>query len=277
MSDYPQTSDLQEMDESRLTEIAQRKSQEILRNIDALLRDIETAQESAQSAEQLESGWWGGKTSAKADATAKSLVLTNKAIAQMNALIRESIQFSCGSYRLSALMLQQLAVLSVEGFEDTNGKIVRINKNCTEFVNILIAEIDKFNGAQSALDAQARQIQEVQKRSDEGDRELSQRISETAQIVLERSDQKDAIHDAQIRKLEADTASIYSISEQKDEMHDREIRRLSSDLDALISRLDNLESLQELIKKQNSRRAALALSIIAMVLSVAAALMNILR
>lgn len=228
--------ELSSLDESSLKALAQKKSTEITRRIQAVSEKISDSKDMASRAADMKIGgfmdMFGGKTRKKADATADGLLRTNEAMTEMNDLIQESIKFSCTSFALSSIMLKEMSMIIENGFKDSNGEIVKTNKNCTKFVNVLIGEIDRFTQAEK------RQVEQEEK----------------LKAVSELSDANDARHDEEIETLQLQTKSIRALSEEKDALHDRQIAELRRDV--------------ELLKGNVQGRGAIVLSAIAIVLAV---------
>ena len=201
--------------------LVNKKSAEILSKVENVSRRIETSKKKAKEAGDMKTGLF--KTRKKVNATADALVSTDEAVAEMNTLIQESIQFTCTSIEFSTAMHQSMAKMIAEGFKDSNGEIVKLNKTGEEYVNLIISEAEDFTIKQLEVEKlqaeQAERIKKIKSRSDQRDTELEDAIKK---LKME-SDKKDAKIEKHIKNK---TAEILSLSESKDIQHDQQIGNL---------------------------------------------------
>ena len=95
----------------------------------------------------------GFSTKKKINATSEALVQTNKAIAEMNNVVQESIKFTCVSYVFAEIMRDTLQIMITQGFKNTNGELVRLNENGREAAELVLQETESFVQRQKEQDA----------------------------------------------------------------------------------------------------------------------------
>ncbi len=227
----------------------------ILEKINDAAEQIATAKKRSEEANAMDTGLFG-KTSKKATATSDALVDTNKAIHEMNQLMRALIVYTQLNGKLSKVMNKAMSHLIKKGFTDQTGQLVELNKNGEEFAQIVMQEAEDFATRQLEIELlqqkQAEAIKSVEAGSDEKARVLATQIAElqkkreahvsnvqaelTARIegnmariesTMSRSDENDAIHQRLINELQQTTAKLNKESTQQDILLGNQIASLS--------------------------------------------------
>jgi chromosome segregation ATPase len=258
---------------AELQKLAEDKSVEILRKINAATERITEAKESADSAKAMKSGgFFGGKTKAKADATANAVVATNEALAEMNNLIQESIRFTCSSIQFAQVMHKTMAYMMANGFEDTNGQIRQLSNDSKEVVQSILDEADEFVAKQRAVEKKQRAVEEklaeLRRRLDEKDKvdeEQNQRLEKLKSVFegeLEKINkaftEKDKIDREQSERLE----NVQKLLAEKNQIDEKQKNVLDKEQNEnMQKRIDELKSVIFL------KNAILAISIAALAIS----------
>ena len=223
------------------------KAVEIFKHIKKVSERIQEAKQDSEHAKKMESGWFG-KTGKKTDATATALVKTNEAIVEMNDLIQEAVKFSCRSVEYSTVMIQAMSQLIANGFKNSNGEIIKLNQSGEEFANIILSQADEFtnkhleikrlqeqqqknvvdlkNHSDTNDEKLASEISRLEKESHKKDAELSDEIHQKTTLILNKSDENDALHDQQIGELHEKTSEVLFQSDANDLKHDQQIKEL---------------------------------------------------
>jgi hypothetical protein len=163
--------------------LAETKSVEIFQKINATTERIRKAKQEADLAKAMKSGWFG-KTGKKADATANAVVTTNAALSEMNTLLQESIKFTCISIDLAKAMYKTMAYMMVNGFKDSNGRIIQLSNDSKEAVQLILDEADDFVKKQLAVEEKQAEMHRRLDKKDKIDEEQNQRL-ETLKTTFE--------------------------------------------------------------------------------------------
>lgn len=239
--------DIVRLDDQAQNDLALKKANEIFCRIESVANRIKESKEESGKVKDMSSGWFG-KTSRKADATAKALVSTNEAMADMNNLIMESVRFTCRSVDFSRVMLKAMSKMIATGFQDRDGALIKLSENGTEIAEIIMSQAEDFTKKQAEVEkAQERlaaQICDVEKQSSQKDSELEMALSvlaletkrqdaelklaieEKTREILLQSDENDEKQNREIMVLELKAKEIANISESNDQKHDKEIQDL---------------------------------------------------
>lgn len=137
-----------------LQALAERKATEILQNIEESNARIAEANDAAEKADAMGTGFLGTKTRKKTDATAKALLVTNKAVSEMNNLIQESVRFTCTSIQFAQVMHKTMAYMIAQGFKARDGNITRLAGNSKKIAQQILDEADDFVKKQLKVEKQ---------------------------------------------------------------------------------------------------------------------------
>lgn len=281
--------DISSLDNRQIKSLAAEAAREILLKINSAAQRIEEAKQAADSARSMSSGWFG-KTKRKADATAEALTRTNAAVADMNALIQESIKFTQINAQLSKAMHMAMSKMVAEGFKDRDGKLISLNESGQEFASLLLQEAEEFSERQLQIETlQARQAEELQSVREGSNRlaeqlgrdikkledETRNRTSQLKEIIekrsveiLSRSDENDARHDRLIQELQQSAEAIRKASDDQDAIHSAQIAQLQELVKKQGAQIKELEKLHRLSPLRYWAFASLLLSVVACASSV---------
>lgn len=282
--------ELENVNKNEMKIMVEKKSSEILLRVHAVSERIEQSKNMAKNAQNMKSGLFG-RTGRKATATANAVVSTNEAIAEMNNLIQESIKFTCTSVDFSATMHQTMAKMVANGFQKSNGEMVKLNQTGQEFADLIISEaedftvkqleveklqqkqserIDRIKDTSDAKDEELENlIKNLQQESEKHDTELEESISMKTANILSHSDNKDIEHDEQIINIQRISKEFRSVSDSNDERHDRLIREVMDITKGNLNKIKNLEN-----DKKNGYKI---ISFISLVLSLVATAFSIIN
>lgn len=257
------SADLTKLDHKKVVSLAEQASQDILWKIKEASVRIEDAKSEAEKAKTMKAGWFG-KTGKKTDATADALVRTNEAVADMHALVQESIRFTQLNGQLSKAMHLAMSKMVVEGFKDRDGEIVHLNDSGAEFAQILMEEAESFSEKQLEIETlQARQANEIRsvaegserlaeqlgndierlkKENLDHSRHLKSIIIKKSEAILSRSDENDERHQKLIDGLHESTQALRESSDDQDRIHTAQILELQK---AVIDYKQKLSALEE--------------------------------
>lgn len=278
------SADLTKLDQKEVVSLAERASQEILLKINKAAVRIENAKAEAQNAKSMKAGWFG-KTTKKADATADALVRTNEAIAEMHALIQESVRYTQTNRQLSKAMHLAMSKMVVEGFQSRDGELIHLNNSGEEFAQILLEEAESFSEKQLEIETlQARQAEEIRNVAD-GSEKLAEKIGQDIErlkqenhnharhlksiivqksdAILNRSDANDERHQKLIDGLQASTQAIRKSSDEQDRIHSEQILELQK-------RVGDQEMVIEAFRQAQAGLAPKSVTYLATALSVVA-------
>lgn len=278
------SADLTKLDQKKVVSLAEQASQDILWKIKEASARIEDAKSEAEKAKTMSAGWFG-KTAKKTDATADALVRTNEAVADMHALVQESIRFTQLNGQLSKAMHLAMSKMVVEGFRDRDGEIVQLNDSGAEFAQILVDEAESFSEKQLEIETlQARQASEIRsvaegserlaeqlgqdierlkKENLDHSRHLKNIIIKKSDAILSRSDENDERHQKLIDGLHESTQELRESSDDQDRIHTAQILELQK---AVIDYKQKISALEEV----QGRFAPKYLTYLATVLSLCA-------
>jgi hypothetical protein len=245
-----------------LLQQASPKVVEIFYHINSVSKSIEASKKSAQAAQAMKSGMFG-KTKKKADNTADAVVKTNESMAEMNDLIQEAIKFSCQSTEYSTIMIQAMSEMIANGFKNSSGEIIRLNKSGEKFATIILSQAEKFTQNHLRVEElqyqQIKELHEIKEDSNEkhdkivceiitlkdemerNSSHLSEDIKRKTSEVLASSDERDELHDLQIEGLTKQAINIESKSDQKDTLHDEQIKNIKKRLTAQEKKIKTIE------------------------------------
>lgn len=251
-----ENTDISSLDNRRINSLAAEAAKEILLKINNAAQRIEQAKNSANAARSMKSGWFG-KTRRKADATADALTHTNTAVADMNALIQESVKFTQINAQLSKAMHMAMSKMMAEGFKDRDGHLISLNESGEEFANLLLQEAEDFSERQLEIETlQARQAEELQ-----SVRESSKQIAHQLGKDIHRLQEETRHHTSQLKDIiEQRSAEILNRSDENDARQDLLIQDLQQSAEALRKASDDQDAihtaqiaqLQELVQKQGT-------------------------
>lgn len=246
----------QEFTHQEIVQKSKSQSSEIFKKIGELSKKIENAENQAISAKNTSGGFLGfNKTKRQAQATSEALIRTNEAVSEMNALIQESIKFTCSSLVLSKCMFDNMSEMTKNGFVDRDGKLSKLNKKGEEFANHLITQAKSYIKQQQKLEAahkfskeNAIKIEEQKATDIRHDKELAAQAEadERHDRELDSQAKTDKRHDREIevlvnsdRKKDLEIKLLADTSTKQDLI----IRDLLATNKQLISRVDSLEAL----------------------------------
>jgi hypothetical protein len=237
-----------------LQALAERKATEILQKIGETNARIAEAKEEADSAKAMKSGWFG-KTGKKADATANAVVATNAALSEMNNLIQESVRFTCASIQFAQVMHKTMSYMMVKGFRDNDGNVKKLAGDSKKFAQQILDEADNFVQKQLKVENKQAELMAKLKEKDKIDREQSYRLENLQRLLAEKG-QVDEKQEEEIRLL-------VEYTKQKDVLDKKQN--------------ENIQKIMEKLQPGITRKkTALALSIIALIISVGALAFSVL-
>lgn len=145
------SSQIEKMSPSQLDKFVEEKSKFILEKIELSTKKIAEAKEVAKTAQQLKTGAFG-KTQKKADATANAIIVTNEAIAEMNEILKESVQFTCSSTSFAQAMAKHMLKLMKSGFKNSDGELVKLSSDSEEQALFIIHKTEEYAKNQLEID-----------------------------------------------------------------------------------------------------------------------------
>jgi hypothetical protein len=282
------SADLTKLDQKQVVSLAEQASREILLKINEAAVRIEKAKDEAQKAKTMKAGWFG-KTTKKADATADALVRTNEAIAEMHALIQESVRYTQVNGQLSKAMHLRMSAMVVEGFRNRDGELIHLNNAGEEFAQILLEEAETFADKQFEIETlQARQAEEIRNVA-HGSEKLAEKIGQDIErlkqdnqkhaqhlksiivqksdAILNRSDANDERHQKLIDGLQASTQAIRKSSDEQDRIHSEQILELQKRVADQEVVIEALRETQAGLAPKSVTYLASALSVFAIAIS----------
>lgn len=260
--------EIERMTPSKVDELVERKTKEILLNIQACTDKIQEAKEASERAQEMEvGGFWGrGKrTAEKATATANALANTNEAVGELSKIVRESIAFTCLSMAFAQKMTESISQMMVEGFEDSNGNYISLSHDAKEQGEIILKQAKNFLNSQ----LQIKEIEEKQKQKDELDRKQDELISQNT----ERLNEKDKIDALQTKRLE-ELGDLLNDKDHLDQKQEAAIAKNTEDINLLFEKIKQNEEINkkqsEEIEKIKGIKSKNILSIVSFVISICA-------
>lgn len=214
-------SKLQKMSQKELENFAEEKSKLILEKIESSTQKIAEAKEQAEIASNMSGGWFG-RTRRKADATADAVIATNEAVAEMNALLQESIRFTCVSIGFAQAMSKHISALMVKGFETSNGEYMKLSSDSKEQAMYIIQQADAF--AKNQLEVETKQAKQDEK----------------IDIINKKLEEKDSLDDLQSKQI----GQLSDRMNDKDEIDAEQSKRLE-ELSVLLANKDLVDQKQE--------------------------------
>lgn len=276
------SADLTKLDQKEIVSLAEQASRDMLLKINEAAIRIENSKDEAEKAKNMKAGWFG-KTTKKADATADALVRANEAIAEMHALIQESVRYTQLNRQLSKAMHSALSKMIFEGFKNQDGELTHLNKSGDEMAQIILEEAENFSEKQLEIETlQARQAEEIRNVAVGGERlaekigqdierlkrenedhahHLKSIIVEKSDAILNRSDANDKMHQKLIDGLQASTKDIRQSSDEQDRIHSEQILDLQK-------RVADQEALLEASRQAQAQLAHKSLTYMATALSI---------
>jgi urease accessory protein UreF len=149
----------QSSDLKKNMQLAEVKSKEILVKIAELSERIEDAKAESRDASEIKIRFWE-RSRKKVDATSRALCKTNETISEMNELIQASIAFTCSSFHLASAMVQVMSIMVTDGFENTNGELIRLSKTGASFAEMILSDAKNYVEQRAADEARLRQQDE---------------------------------------------------------------------------------------------------------------------
>lgn len=244
--------ELSKMSSTQLETFAEEKARYILGKLNSLLNDnpengplglIATAKADAKNAANDNNYHWYNRTKKKADATAKALINTNEAVAELADIVNESVSFTKSSVLFARTMSQHISAMLSNGFKDVNGNYVKLSGESKEQAEFILRQAQEFAENQEAVENQMSKHDEAI--------ELN---TKTIHSLVERIDEKDSIDKQQSEKISSlcnenreqnkKISDITSSLSEKEKIDTEQSQRLE-ELGALLSNKDLVDQKQE--------------------------------
>lgn len=244
--------------------IAKETANSIMAKIEAVLQSIKEAKDLSIEAENSSAGltdivirfvtfgWFGeSATEKRSKLNTKAISMQNQAMAEMNDIIKQSVNLTLCSTDFAESMIDGLRLIVENGFKDAYGNIQQLSDYSKKLVILIIEQ---------AKEAKDRQAQSVA-RANEQDAKIAQN-SENISILQDKFAQKDtldALQDSLIaenRKLIEQNLDKHTQSEKRDKDQDEKIIQNRENISALQGRFtqkDTLDTLQDSLITENRK------------------------
>ncbi len=281
--------EIKKLSESELDKYVKDCSVRIMEKIVESDTKIQAAKTNADKASNMEVGFFG-KTAKKTNAVAEGLVSTNEAIAEMNDLLQEIINFVCLSLKFAQKMRESIAYMIEEGFTGRDGQFHKLTDDSKKIALRVLEESSKY--AQTQLEAELKNkeqdtkietLNSLMSKKNKIDAEQSQRIEELG-AMLENKDSVDQHQEEAITQNRSDINVLKSSLQEKNILDDEQSKRISKNEEAIKILYEFMKVKNELDRAQSkyieelkSKKAREGLSTAAVVLSTIAIVIGIIN
>lgn len=251
--------------------LAQKKSTEILSKIQRVGSKINEAKSLTREAENVKRSWnpFGeSKAEKRSKLNTKANAMQNEAMAEMNALIQDSIKLTTISYGFAQAMAQTIAAMLENGFKDKDGDIQKLHGVAKEQALAMLDEARKFVKHQ-------REYEERQERQEDQIFALQSDIAEHKEEYEKRQERQErdiSTHRQKIQKLHEQLESKRTkIKELESTLESK--KYIDEEQQAQINKLQN--RVQYL--KASDGKTSLIVSIIALLVGIGSIALQFLR
>lgn len=197
--------ELSSLTENQLDSYVNDCSIKILEKIEASDEKIKNAQAKANDASQMKTGIFG-KTAKKTSAVADGLVITNEAVAEMNDLLQEIIQFVCLTLRFAQKMHESIEYMIEDGFTGRDGQFHTLTEDSKKIARRVLDESSRYAKSQieneiknREQDCKIESILEKINTKEKIDEEQAQRLNDLHKLLYDKNtidqNQEKAIQD----------------------------------------------------------------------------------
>lgn len=186
----------------------------ILEKIEASDKKIKAAKDQASKASDMKTGFFG-KTAKKTTAVADGLVSTNEAVAEMNDLLQEIINFVCLSLKFAQKMHASIEHMITEGFTGRDGQYHTLTESSKKIALRVLDESSKY--AKNQIENELKD-----KEQDDKIAGLFNKFSEKDVIDIEQSQRLDQLHTLLDQKEQIDTEQSQRLEELKALLHNKD-------------------------------------------------------
>ena len=231
--------------QEELKTIAHETTQNILVKINECSKSIADAKGAAEDARDKKIGMFGAGSKKKINATSEALVQTNKAIAEMNNVVQESIKFTCVSYIFAEIMRDTLQIMISQGFTNYSGELIRLNENGKEAALLVLQETEYFAQRQKEQEMNIVGLKGSVEENKESIAANAERIDEHNQLHEHARLSRQRIH---IKNEEQDKLLEHArLSRQrihiKNEEQDKLIEKANQEIEILSIKIETLEKI----------------------------------
>lgn len=244
--------ELSKMSSTQLETFAEEKSRYILGKLNSLLNEdpengplglIATAKAAAKNAADNNNYHWYNRTKKKADATAKALINTNEAVAELADVVNESISFTKSSVLFARTMSQHISAMLSNGFKDVNGNYIKLSGESREQAEFILRQAQEFAENQEAVENQMYKHDEAIELNAKTIHSLVERIDEKDSIDKQQSERITSLSNEN-REQNKKLSDITSSLSEKEKIDAEQSQRLE-ELNALLTNKDLVDQKQE--------------------------------
>lgn len=242
---------LTQMSSDQLREYAEKKSKYILSKIEAAGEKIQKAKDAAEFAKNDDNFHWWNKQSKKIDAHSDALVCINEAIAELNNLVRESIDFSCTTPAFAQIMTENLDKMLKEGFLDSNGELVKLSEDSEMQAGYILIQTKLFTQQQKKYQhEQSIQDEEISSLKTELVHKTKiDRIQDSRLVELEKGmTEKEKIYAEQTQRM----LKLRQMLAQKDAVDSLQEQNINANRDAILQNAEAIKLLMDFVKQKDA-------------------------
>lgn len=241
---------LAKMTPEELRDYAEKKSRYILSKIEAAGDKVQKAKEAADFAKNDDNFHWWNKQAKKIDAHSDALVCINEAIAELNDLVRESIDFSCTTPAFAQVMYDNMDRMLADGFQDADGNFVKLSGNAEMQAGYVLMQTKLFTQQQMKyLEEQSVQDKEISSLKTElGHKTKIDKVQDSRLVELEKSmSEKDRIYAEQTQRM----LKLRQMLAQKETIDSLQEKNISENRQAITQNADAIKVLMDFVKQKD--------------------------
>ncbi len=229
------------------------KAKEIIEKLDTAAKQLEQAETAAKNAnDESDIGFFTNTGKEVARRSAKAIVETNKAVMQLNEIVRESIGIACISLEFANCMSEAIASMLVTGFTTRDGEFKKLSGTSKKQAEYILTQAKQFAQSQIQQEAQYQALQDRLTQNEGLAEEQTCQINQLTDSVLQnaqRLDEKDSLDDKQSKQIEALGSENKSQNERLEKLSS-ENQSQNAKLSALHEQLASKNSLDDEQSKQ---------------------------
>lgn len=248
-----QSKEIQRMNSQQLKKIAEEKSKFILAKINESAENVRKARELATNVKNGDYGFWG-KNGKKINDLAEAQSILTDAVENQNQLIYQCVQLVQANGDFARVMSQYLSQFMRTGFQNYEGKFVRLDSDVAEQANFILESAENFASNQKRVEDSMMKLQSKFSILDDNQKQQNEKFQEHDQKFLEKDELDEeqshniSVLEATLNRLKDDELSHITELNSKISNVDEKIKKLQTSFDSYIEAEKKSEEIESEIK-----------------------------
>lgn len=248
-----QSEEIQRMNSQQLKKIAEKKSKFILAKINESAKNVREARELATNVKNGDYGFWG-KNGKKINDLAEAQSLLTEAVENQNQLIYQCVQLVQANGDFARVMSQYLSQFMRTGFQNYEGKFVRLDSDVAEQANFILESAENFASNQKKVEDSMMKLHSKFSILDNNQKQQNEKFQEHDQKFLEKDELDEeqshniSVLKATLNRLKEDELSHITDLNSKIFNVDEKIKKLQTSFDSHIEVERKSEEIESEIK-----------------------------